>query len=89
LGEPSIQTGEGRRREEAVKFATCFGESVQSVTLQQCGGLILFSSECRVNNMPSVHSKLGSKTSHFRAKKLSQTYAVLKKERQVVKIQWL
>lgn len=46
LGEPSIQTAEGRRREEAVKFATCFGQPVQSVTLQQCGGLILFSSEC-------------------------------------------
>jgi hypothetical protein len=72
-----------------VNTDTPTGQSVQSVTLHQCGGLILFSSDCCVDNIPSVHSKLGSKTLRTQSQEIVTEICFLRKERQEVKIQWL
>jgi hypothetical protein len=74
---------EGGRRH--CSFAIPSSLTVQSVSVKQCGGLILLSCDCCVN-MPPVRSKLGSKTLHSQSREIVTDVCNFMKREAEVKI---
>jgi hypothetical protein len=69
-----MKEGAGKK---AVKFAARFGQSVQSVSVQQCGGLILSRDLAVLTKCHLFVPSWFPKHYTVRAEKLSQTFAIL------------